>query len=109
MKELNNFYDALPDNPWPSHRKGEEKRRKILEFLRENPNISTDEIACKLNLSTQQVKRHRRILYAEGLWVSTFILFFAFFPGAYYPAVHIDKTEEDHIKSSTFSTKQRRI
>lgn len=109
MREINNFYDAIPDNPWPTHRKGEEKRRKILEILRNNPRVSIEEIAKNVGISTQQVRRHRRILYAEGLWVSTFILFFAFLPSPYYAAKNIDKTEEERINFSTFSMEQRRI
>ncbi len=52
------FEDACEELPFPSWKRGEARRERIVEMLNQNPNVSVQEIAEGVELSIYQVKRH---------------------------------------------------
>ncbi len=66
--QINNFRHTSEDGYWPSWKRGEQKRQKIMELLEKNPNPSIMEIAQYCQISTSQAKRHRANMIASGLW-----------------------------------------
>ena len=68
IDQIGNFRDFSQSTPWPSWRKGQQKRDQMMEFLRENPNASIQALADYCEISAAQVRGHRRNLIANGLW-----------------------------------------
>jgi len=68
IDQIGNFRDFSQSTPWPSWKKGQQKRDRMMEFLRENPNASIQALADYCEISAAQVRRHRRNLIANGLW-----------------------------------------
>lgn len=85
--ETGNFRYVSESSPWPSWKKGEQKRQAILKLLEENPDISIAEIANSIKLSPIQVRRHRARLISDCLWkalVISILLSGTFTSGAYW-------------------------
>lgn len=84
--QIGNYRYVSEMTPWPSWKKGEEKRQAILKLLENNPNISIAQIADSTKLSPLQVRRHRARLISDCLWKTCLIsiaLSAAFTSGAY--------------------------
>jgi|GEM_PF-2311825 len=85
--EVNNYRYVSEGTPWPSWKKGEQKREAILQLLEENPGISIAQIANSISLSTVQVRRHRARLVSDCLWkvcLASIVLGGTFTSGAYW-------------------------
>jgi len=85
--EVGNYRYVSEGTPWPSWKKGEQKREAILKLLEENPNISIAQIANSISLSPLQVRRHRARLISECLWkicLVSIVLGSTFTGGAYW-------------------------
>jgi len=100
--QINNFRDFNQDPPWPSWKRGQQKRDQMMEFLRDNPNASIEALAAYCKLSKAQTRRHRRNLIASGLWkvVGCVIIFSSTFcAGAYYAnSESIDEWLDERVK-----------
>jgi len=101
--EIGNFRHFSEDSYWPSWKKGEEKRKLIMELLAVNPNASIQEIAEHCGISVSQVRRHRQNLIASGLWklCGWVIVLTSTFTASVYYNNHevVDKWLEIHVKS----------
>lgn len=85
--EVGNYRYVSEGTPWPSWKKGEQKREAILKLLEENPNISIAQIANSISLSPLQVRRHRARLISDCLWkvcLVSIVLGSTFMRGAYW-------------------------
>lgn len=85
--QIGNYRYISEMTPWPSWKKGEEKRQAILKLLENNPNISIAQIAQSVKLSPLQVRRHRARLISDCLWKSCLIAIVlggTFTSGAYW-------------------------
>ena len=103
IDQIGNFRDFSQSTPWPSWKKGQQKRDRMIEFLRENPNASIEALADYCGISAAQVRRHRRNLIANGLWKiagCAIILSSVFSAGAYYASSDIDELLDERVKSS---------
>jgi hypothetical protein len=102
IEQIGNFRDFSQSTPWPSWKKGQQKRDRMMEFLRENPNASTQALADYCGISAAQVRRHRRNLIANGLWkvAGCAIIFSSVFSaGAYYAnGESIDEWLDERVK-----------
>lgn len=86
-EQIGNFRHTSEVAYYPSWKKGEEKRQAILKMLEESPELSIEQIATAIKLSTSQVKRHRARLISDLLWKVcgvSIVLFTTFTAGAYY-------------------------
>jgi len=103
IDQVNNFRDFSQSTPWPSWKKGQQKRDRMMEFLRENPNASIEALAAYCEISITQTRRHRRNLIASGLWKiagCAIILSSVFSAGAYYASSEmVDEWIEERVKS----------
>lgn len=103
IDQIGNFRDFSQSTPWPSWRRGQQKRDRIMEFLRENPNASIQEVANYCGISITQTRRHRRALIANGLWKiagCAIILASTISAGAYYASSEmVDEWIEERVKS----------
>jgi hypothetical protein len=103
IDQIGNFRDFNQSTPWPSWKKGQQKRDQMMEFLRENPNASIQALADYCEISAAQVRRHRRNLIANGLWkvAGCAIIFSSVFSaGAYYAnGESIDEWLDERVKS----------
>ena len=103
IDQIGNFRNFSQSTPWPSWNKGQQKRDRMMEFLRENPNASIQELANYCEISTTQTRRHRRNLIASGLWkvagcATLFSLMFS--AGAYYASSEtVDEWLDERVKS----------
>ena len=97
--EIGNYRYLSEMTPWPSWKKGEQKRQAILKLLEENPNISIAQIANLVRLSPLQVRRHRARLISDCLWKAlavSILLSSVFTSGAYWANKEVfDETIED--------------
>lgn len=85
--EVGNYRHVSEGTPWPSWKKGEQKREAILKLLEENPDISIAQIAHSIKLSQLQVRRHRARLISDCLWkvcLVSIVLGGTFTSGAYW-------------------------
>jgi len=85
--EISNYRYVSEGTPWPSWKKGEQKREAILQLLEENPGISIAQIANSISLSPVQVRRHRARLVSDCLWkvcLVSIVLGGTFTSGAYW-------------------------
>lgn len=107
IEQIGNFRDFSQSTPWPSWRRGQQKRDQIMEFLRDNPNASIEALAGYCKISVAQVRRHRRNLIAKGLWkVTGCVIIFSsvFSAGAYYAnSETIDESFDERVKSPILS------
>lgn len=93
-----NYYESHQESEFPSWRKGKSKREILLKLFKENPTIPLEQAAKVLEISKQQVMRHRRILICEGLiHVGIFISIFC--SGAYYGISQNDQDLDEWIES----------
>jgi predicted transcriptional regulator len=86
-EQVSNFRHTSEVAYFPSWKKGESKRQQILKLLEENPELSIEQIALAIKLSTSQVKRHRARLISDCLWkvaCVSIVLVATFTAGAYY-------------------------
>jgi hypothetical protein len=104
-EQINNFRHITEDGYWPSWKRGEEKRQKIMELLKTNPNPSIVEIAYHCEISVTQAKRHRTNMIASGAWKILGCVIIAgssFITGVYYASPELketlDETIESHVK-----------
>lgn len=102
IDQIGNFHGLDESTPWPSWKKGEKRREQIMEMLRENPNLSIQQIALNSGISIVQARRHRTKLVANGLWKLAgcgIILSLSFISGAYYANNEgIDEWMEERVK-----------
>jgi hypothetical protein len=100
--EIGNFRHISQDSYWPSWKKGEDKRKLIMEVLAVNPNASIKEIAEHCGISVSQVRRHRKNLIASGLWKlcgCVIVLMSTFTAGVYYGNHElVDEWLKIHVK-----------
>lgn len=110
IDQIGNFRDFSQSSPWPSWKKGQQKRDRMMEFLRENPNASIQALADYCKISVAQVRRHRRSLIANGLWkVTGCVIIFSsvFSAGAYYAnSESIDESFDERVKSPILYTQK---
>jgi DNA-binding Lrp family transcriptional regulator len=98
MFERINYYESSQEPEYPTWRKGKKKREILLKLYKENPSLPLEQAAQMLEISKQQVQRHRRTLICEGLLkVGMFILVFA--SGAYYGLTQEEQTLDEWIES----------
>ena len=100
--QIGNFRDFSQSTPWPSWKKGQQKRDGMMEYLRENPNASIQALADYCEISITQTRRHRRALIISGLWKvagCAIILASTFSAGAYYANGDIDEWLDERVKS----------
>ena len=99
--EIGNYRYISEMSPWPSWKKGEQKREEILKMLEENPGISIAQIADYVKLSPLQVRRHRARLISDCLWKTcliSIVLGGTFTSGAYWANKEVfDETVEEWI------------
>lgn len=102
IDQIGNFRDFSQSTPWPSWKRGQQKRDQMMEFLRDNPNASIEALATYCQISVVQARRHRRNLIANGLWKiagCAIVLSFSFISGAYYANNKgIDEWMEERVK-----------
>ena len=102
IDQIGNFRDFSQSTPWPSWKRGQQKRDQIMEFLRENPNASIQALADYCKISVVQARRHRRTLIVSGLWkvAGCAIIFSSVFSaGAYYASSKtVDERIEERVK-----------
>ena len=102
IDQIGNFRDFSQSTPWPSWKKGQQKRDRMMEFLRENPNASIQTLADYCKISVVQARRHRRNLIANGLWkvAGCAIIFSSVLSaGAYYAkGESIDESFNERVK-----------
>lgn len=85
---------------WASHKKGQSKREEILQYLKNNPSASVQEISLAVGISTYQVRRHRSTLISQG-WKNSLVMSgILILVSAYYG---IDKSNSEHIESHIFN------
>lgn len=102
IDQIGNFRDFNQSTPWPSWKRGQQKRDQMMEFLRDNPNASIEALATYCKISAAQVRRHRRTLIVNGLWkvagcATIFSLVFS--AGAYYASSEmVDEWIEERVK-----------
>jgi DeoR/GlpR family transcriptional regulator of sugar metabolism len=110
IDQIGNFRGFTPSTPWPSWKRGQEKRDRMMEFLRDNPDASIEALALHCKISPVQVRRHKRNLIASGLWkVAGCVLIFAstFSAGAYYASSEsVDEFIEERVKSPIASAQE---
>ena len=85
--QIGNFRNVSETAYYPSWKKGDLKRQQILKLLEENPQLSIEQIATAIKLSTSQVKRHRSRLISDCLWKVcglAIVLSATFTAGTYY-------------------------
>jgi hypothetical protein len=100
--QINNFRNISEDGYWPSWKRGEEKRQKIMELLKNNPNPSITEIAQHCEISISQAKRHRTNMIASGLWKvcgCVIVISSSFITGVYYASDDSKETLDEIIES----------
>jgi hypothetical protein len=101
--QIGNFRDFSQSTPWPSWRKGQQKRDRMMEYLQKNPNASIEALANYCEISITQTRRHRRALIVSGLWkvAGCAIIFSSVFSaGAYYAnGESIDESFDERVKS----------
>jgi predicted ArsR family transcriptional regulator len=56
---------------WRTHIIGREKRAKILELMKANPEITHGELADKLGVGIRQIRRHINRLSQDGQLISS--------------------------------------
>jgi hypothetical protein len=105
-EQINNFRHITEDGYWPSWKRGESKRQKIMELLKTNPNPSIVEIAYHCEISVTQAKRHRTNMIASGAWKIlgyVIIVGSSFITGAYCTDTEskeaLDEIIESRVKS----------
>lgn len=87
QEQIGNFRHITETAYYPSWKKGDLKRQQILKLLEENPQLSIEQIATAIKLSTSQVKRHRSRLISDCLWKVcglAIVLSATFTAGTYY-------------------------
>ena len=101
--QINNFRHVSEDAYWPTWKKGEERREKILRLLERQGEASIKDISAYVGISPAQARRHRANLVAQGLWKITgcaIALASALAAGAYYAdADGLDEFLECRVKS----------
>jgi predicted transcriptional regulator len=109
-EQIGNFRDFSQSTPWPSWKRGQQKRDRMMEYLQKNPNASIQELANYCEISTTQTRRHRKNLIASGLWkVAGCATLFSlmFFAGAYYAnGETIDELLDERVKSSILHARE---
>jgi hypothetical protein len=102
IDQIGNFRDFSQSTPWPSWKKGEQKRDRMMEYLQKNPNASIEALAAYCEISIAQTRRHRKNLIANGLWkVAGCAIIFSlmFSAGAYYASSEtVDEWIEERVK-----------
>lgn len=98
-----NYYESHQESEYPTWRKGKNKREILLTLYKENPSIPLEQAATILEISKQQVQRHRRTLICEGL-IKVGVFALVFCSGAYYGLTQeqsLDEWVESHIECRT--------
>ena len=110
IDQIGNFRDFSQSTPWPSWRKGQQKRDRMMEYLQENPSASIEALANYCEISITQTRRHRRALIVSGLWkvAGCAIIFSSVFSaGAYYAnGESIDEWLDERVKSPTLHAQE---
>jgi hypothetical protein len=99
-----NYYESSQEPEYPTWKKGKNKRDILLNLYKENPSIPLEQAATILQVSKQQVIRHRRILICEGL-LKVGMVVLTFCSGAYcglqQEETTLDEWLESHIECPT--------
>ncbi len=93
-----NYYEAHQESEYPTWRKGKNKREILLNLYKENPTIPLEQAAQILEISKQQVMRHRRTLICEGL-LKVGMIMLTFFSGAYYGISQEEQAIDEWLES----------
>lgn len=92
------YYECSQESEYPTWRKGKNKRDILLNLYKDDPSIPLEQAAVILEISKQQVQRHRRTLICEGLLkVGIFLTIFC--TGAYYGLEQEEQSLDDWIES----------
>lgn len=98
-----NKYESWQESEYPTWKKGKNKRDILLKLYKENPSLPLEQAAQILEVSKQQVQRHRRTLICEGL-LKVGMVILTFCSGAYYGLTQeqtLDEWVESHIECPT--------
>ena len=98
-----NYYESHQEPEYPTWERGKNKREILLNLYKDNPTIPLEQAAQILEISKQQVQRHRKTLICEGL-LQVGIILFVFASGTYYGIAKkdtIDEWLECRIESTT--------
>lgn len=86
---------------WPSWKRGQQMRDRIMELRSKKPNATIEEIANYTGLSRWQIQRHKTTLIANGLWSLGLVIALS---GGYWLGANREEVEEwvnCHIDSIT--------
>lgn len=107
---LSRTIEEATNQKWPSWKKGEQVRDRIMELKKENPDLSIEQICLHTGLSRWQVQRHKQKLIACGLWKIcgyAIALTSSFIAGAYYAdAETIDEWVTERVKCRILSMQE---
>lgn len=93
-----NKYESWQESEFPTWRRGKNKREILLKLYRDNPSLPLEQAAQILEVSKQQVMRHRRTLICEGL-ITVGVITLTFFSGAYYGLTQEEQTIDEWLES----------
>ena len=93
-----NYYESCQEAEFPTWKKGKQKREILLNLYENDPSIPLEQAAKLLEISTQQVQRHRKILICEGL-LKVGMIVLTFFSGAYYGLLQEEQDLDEWIES----------
>lgn len=100
MQQLDkiNYYESHQESEYPTWKRGKNKREILLKLYKEDPTIPLEQLAEMLEISKQQVQRHRRTLICEGLLkVGIFLVIFC--SGTYCGLAQDKETLDEWIES----------
>lgn len=93
-----NYYESSQEAEYPTWKRGKNKRDILLNLYETDPTIPLEQAAIILEISKQQVQRHRRTLICEGLLkVGVFLVVFC--SGAYCGLAQDKETLDEWIES----------
>ena len=93
-----NYYESCQEAEFPTWKRGKNKRDILLKLLKNDPSIPLEQCAQILEISKQQVQRHRRTLICEGL-LKVGIFALVFISGAYYGLIQEETTLDEWVES----------
>jgi hypothetical protein len=94
-----NYYESCQEAEFPTWKRGQKKRDILLKLLKNDPSIPLEQCAQILEISKQQVQRHRGTLICEGL-LKVGIFAVVFISGAYYGLQQDKETIDEWVESS---------